>query len=132
VRLAAKASVAWLAIFMVMFANGAVRVAILQPQLGEDRARQVSSLTGLVLVLLLSRLFVRFATEATMSQLWQIGLAWLAATVAFEFLFGHFVSRLNWAALLADYNILRGRLWVPVLVGLFSGPALWGALAKRR
>lgn len=130
--LGARAGLAWLALFVVMFANGAVRVAVLQPHLGEDRARQIASLTGLALVLLLSRLFVRFAPEASMSQLWQVGLAWLAAAMAFEFLFGHFVSGMSWAALLADYNILRGRLWALILVGLCCGPAFWGLLGRRR
>jgi hypothetical protein len=132
VSLTARAGLAWLALFVVMFANGVVRVAILQPQLGEDRARQVASLTGLVLVLLVSRLFVGLSPGATMSQLGLVGLAWLAATLAFEFLFGRFVSGLSWTALLADYNILRGRLWVLILLGLCCGPALSGALAKRR
>jgi hypothetical protein len=47
-----------------MFANGAIRVVALQPQLGEDRARQVASLSGVVLVLIVSRLFVLYAHEA--------------------------------------------------------------------
>ena len=49
--LAAKAALGWLLLFVVMFANGAIRVVILQPQLGEDRARQVASLSGVALVL---------------------------------------------------------------------------------
>jgi hypothetical protein len=65
VSLTAKAALAWLALFVVMFANGIVRVAVLQPHLGEERAPQVASLTGLLLVLLLSRLFVGFADAAT-------------------------------------------------------------------
>ena len=130
--LGAKAVVAWLALFAVMFANGAARVVVLQPRLGEDRARQLASLTGLALVLLVSWVLVRVSPEATSAQLFRVGVAWLACTVAFESLFGHFVSGMSWRALLADYDILRGRLWSLILIGVGLGPWLWGAVGGRR
>jgi hypothetical protein len=128
----AKAILAWLLLFAVMFANGAVRVVVLQPQLGEDRARQAASLSGLALVLIVSWLFVRVSPEASTAQLWWVGVAWLVATVAFELLFGHFVSGLSWQALLADYDILRGRLWSLILIGVCLGPWFWGTFGARR
>ena len=130
--LATKTALGWLLLFVVMFANGAIRVVMLQPQLGEDRARQVASLSGVALVLIVSRLFVRFAPEASSSQLLWVGAAWLASTVAFELLFGHFVSGLSWSALLADYDILRGRLWSLILASVSLGPWFWGAVRRRR
>ena len=129
--LPAKAIVAWLLLFVVMFANGAIRVLVLQPQLGEDLARQVASLSGVVLVLLVSWLFVRASPSATPTQLWWVGVAWLCATVAFECVFGRFVSGLSWQALLADYDLRRGRLWSLILVSVCSGPWLWGAVRAR-
>lgn len=130
--LPAKAILAWLLLFVVMFANGAIRVVALQPRLGEDRARQLASLSGLALVLIVSWLFVRLTPEARSSQLRWVGVAWVGATIAFEFLFGHFVSGLGWQALLADYDILRGRLWSLILIGVCLGPWLWGAVRGRR
>jgi hypothetical protein len=130
--IAAKAVLGWLLLFVAMFANGAIRVVILQPQLGEDRARQVASLSGVALVLILSWLFVRYAPEARSSHLLWVGVAWLASTVAFEFVFGHFVSGQSWSALLADYNIMRGRLWSLILVSVCLGPWFWGAVGRRR
>ncbi len=130
--LPAKAILAWLLLFVVMFANGAIRVVALQPRLGEDRARQLASLSGLALVLIVSWLFVRLTPEAGSSQLRWVGVAWVGATIAFEFLFGHFVSGLGWQALLADYDILRGRLWSLILIGVCLGPWLWGAVRGRR
>ena len=130
--LGVKAVAAWFALFMLMFSNGAARVVLLQPRLGEERARQVASLTGAVLVLALSGLFVGVSPEATSSQLLSVGVGWLAGTVAFEFLFGHFVSGASWTALLADYNILRGRLWSLILLCVCLGPWLCGALMGRR
>ncbi|HWC29335.1 MAG TPA: hypothetical protein VG845_04550 [Dehalococcoidia bacterium] len=128
----AKATLAWLLLFVVMFANGAIRVLVLQPQLGEDLARQVASLSGVALVLLVSWLFVRASPGARPAQLWWVGVAWFGATVAFEFLFGRFVSGLSWQALLADYNVLRGRFWSLILVSVCLGPWFWGTVSARR
>ena len=83
--LALKASVAWLALFVLMFANGAVRVLVLQPHLGEHRARQAASLSGVMLVLLVSWVFVRACPEATVQQLLWVGAGWVAGTLLFEF-----------------------------------------------
>jgi len=126
-----KATVAWLLLFVVMFANGAIRVLLLQPKLGEDLARQVASLSGVALVLLVSWVFVRASPSANAAQLLWIGVAWLCATVAFEFSFGRFVSGLSWQALLADYNFLRGRLWSLILISVCLGPWLCGTVRAR-
>jgi hypothetical protein len=115
-----------------MFVNGAARVVVLRPHLGEDRARQVASLSGVALVLLVSWLLVRFSPGATASQLFSVGVAWLLATVAFEFLVGHFVSGLSWDALLADYDLTRGRLWSLILIAVCLGPWLCRSITSRR
>jgi hypothetical protein len=128
----AKAVLTWIALFVVMFANGALRVLVLQPRLGEDRARQLASLSGLALVLIASWVLVRSSPEATSSQLWRVGIGWLGATVAFELLFGRFVSGLSWSALLADYDVTRGRLWALILIGIGVGPRLCRAVGAGR
>jgi hypothetical protein len=129
--LPAKATVTWFVLFVVMFANGAIRVVVLQPRLGEDLARQVASLSGVALVFLVSWAFVGASPSATRRQLWGVGVLWVCATVAFEFLFGHFVSGLSWHALLADYNLLQGRLWSLILISVCLGPWLCGAVRAR-
>ena len=44
------------------------------------------------------------------SDLLGIGLLWLCLTLAFEFLFGHFVVGAAWERLAADYNLVKGGL----------------------
>jgi len=51
-----------------------------------------------------------------------IGVIWLVLTVAFEFLFGHFVVGHPWSRLLHDYDLLQGRVWVLVLVWTTIAP----------
>ena len=44
------------------------------------------------------------------------GIMWVALTVAFEFLAGHYVFGNSWKRLTADYNVFRGRIWILVLL----------------
>ncbi len=58
---------------------------------------------------------------------WAIGLLWILLTVAFEFFFGHYAVGQSWRELLADYNVLRGRVWVlMLLVALVAPRWAWG------
>jgi hypothetical protein len=50
-------------------------------------------------------------------------------TVLFEFGFGHFVMGNSWDTLLADYNVLEGRIWVMVLITETVAPYLMGRLS---
>jgi len=63
--------------------------------------------------------------NVTKIDLLLIGALWLTLTVAFEFGFGHYVMGHSWRYLLADYNILKGRLWSLVLLVTFVSPLFW-------
>ena len=55
-----------------------------------------------------------------------MGLTWLALTISFEFLFGHYVMGHPWERLRHDYHLSAGRLWVPVLAWITLSPlVLW-------
>ena len=128
--LAAKALGMWLVLLAVMMGNGFLRVLVLQPRLGEDAARQAASLLGMGLILAASAVFVRRLGEPGSAALLVIGVLWLVLTLAFEFLFGHYVSGASWEALLAEYDLQRGRLWPLVLLTTLLAPWLAG-LARR-
>jgi hypothetical protein len=49
-----------------------------------------------------------------------------------RFGFGHYVEGASWSALLADYNLLDGRLWVFVLIWTLVGPAAIRSIYARR
>lgn len=125
VSLLAKSLSMWFVLLVAMMGNGIFRVLVLQPRLGEDVARQVACLTGMAIILALSVPFVRWLESPSSRQLLKIGLLWLVLTVAFEFLFGHYVAGLRWQTLLAEYNLLRGRLWSLVLLTTLLAPWLW-------
>jgi hypothetical protein len=128
VGLYGRAVVAWFILLVLMFGSGTLRVLVLQPRLGEEVARRVASLVGVAIVMAFARAFVARAGAARGSELLAVGLLWTALTLAFEFPFGHYVSGLSWSALLADYDLTRGRLWPLVLVATALGPWMWGRL----
>jgi hypothetical protein len=91
------------------------------------RAASTLILCGVVFVL--SWLTIVWIGPATSGDALEIGALWLVLTLAFEFLVGHFVFRQPWAALLEDYDLTRGRIWVLVLVMVLLAP-LWSARLK--
>lgn len=46
----------------------------------------------------------------------------MALTVAFEFLFFHYVGGRSWSELLANYTLFEGRVWVAVLAWVAIAP----------
>jgi hypothetical protein len=79
----------WLLVTIAMIVSGAFRVTILHPWLGARVADIGSAGLGIGLILLLTRPFLRRLEAPTHQKLLAISGAWLALTVAFEFLFGH-------------------------------------------
>ena len=120
----------WLVLLVAMMGNGTFRVLILQPRLGEDLARQVACLTGVGIILALTVPFLDRLGAVRAPALFGVGGLWLVLTMGFEFLFGHYVGGATWEALLADYDLSRGRLWPLVLVVGFLAPWLV-ALGRR-
>jgi hypothetical protein len=117
-----KYTLAWIPMVFIGIVNGAIRQFGYGRFLGELFAHQVSSVIGIILfgsyVWILS---IRWPLESSRQAL-AIGVIWLGLTVAFEFLFGHYVAKHPWTRLLHDYNILEGRLWSLVLISITIAP----------
>ena len=120
----ARALLVWFGLLLVAFANGAVREIALIPSVGEAPAHAISSITLAAAILVLSWFTITWIRPASISDAWTIGIVWLALTLAFEFLAGHYVFGNPWSQLWADYNVLRGRIWIAVLVATLVGPVI--------
>lgn len=106
---------------------GAVREGVIAPALGEQAAHVIGTLLFIGVMLTIIWFFVKKVGSATETKdLWLIGVIWTAMTVCFEFGFFHFVAGVPWEKLLADYNLLAGRLWVLVLLTTLCGPGVMG------
>lgn len=117
-----KYLLAWLLMLMVSVANGAVRDFTYGRLLSEPAAHRISTVSEILLLGLVIRAFDRLAPPASAREAAAIGLLWAALTVAFEFLFFHFVGGRSWAELLANYDVLNGRVWVLVLAWVAVAP----------
>ena len=120
-----KYTLAWLPMPLIGIINGSIRQFGYSKFMSELTAHQISTLTGIILfgfyVWFLSRLW---RIESS-SQALTIGVIWLSLTVAFEFVFGHYVMGYPWSRLLHDYNLLDGRLWVLVLIWITVAPLVF-------
>jgi hypothetical protein len=107
-----------------MIANGIARESLYAPAMSELRAHQISTVTGSVLLLAYTWMFFPWLRIESPREAWIAGALWLVLTVAFEFLFGHFVARHSWRRLLQDYHILEGRLWSLFLLLTLLAPRI--------
>ena len=113
---------AWFVMLLVSVANGAVRDFTYGRRVDELTAHQLSTATGVLLLGIVIRGFVRLYPPASGREAISIGLLWMALTVAFEFLFFHYVGGHSWSELLGNYNVLKGRVWVVVLAWIAIAP----------
>jgi hypothetical protein len=127
-----RALVAWLVLLAAMMVNGSIRVLVLQPRLGEDPARQAACLTGILLIFGLTVLLLPWLGGVDAAGLLAVGFFWLVFTVAFEFLFGHYIAGASFRSLLAEYDVGRGRLWSLVLLSVLVAPSLASRVRGRR
>jgi hypothetical protein len=113
---------AWIGMAAIAILNGIIREGTYQKFVSELRAHQISTLTGSVAIGLYIWVLMHFLPLQFAYQAIAIGLIWLFMTIAFEFGFGHYVIKHPWAKLLADYNLLRGRVWLLFLIWLTVAP----------
>lgn len=121
---ALKWALAWLPMVLIAIANGVTRDLGYGPSLGELRAHQVSTLTAMALFGLYIWFALRRLRPASMRDAWMGGALWLVMTVAFEFLFGHYVAGKPWPQLLENYNLAAGHWWPLILVWVCVAPPL--------
>jgi len=118
-----RALVIWFALLLVAVANGAFREALLIPRFGSQPGHVVSTLMLCAGILIVTYLAVPWIQPGSLRDTIAIGLAWLVLTLAFEFGFGRARGK-SWTELLADYDVLKGRIWVLVLVTTAVAPYL--------
>jgi hypothetical protein len=112
----------WITLLIAAIINGAIRELVYKNPLGELRAHQVSTFTGILLFGIIIWALSRLWPLPSAKQAWTVGVIWLTLTIAFEFLFGHFVMGHSWSKLVHDYNIFEGRVWLLVLIWTTVAP----------
>ncbi len=122
----------WFIFVIAAILNGTFRVAFITPRVGEYAGHVISTVIFICVILAGTYLFLGYLdADLSRNDLLLIGALWLVLTVAFEFLFGHYVMGHSWEKLLADYNIFKGRVWVLVLLTTFLAPWLVGTYLRK-
>ena len=120
---------AWVVMVLGAIANGSFRQSVLVPHIGSKGAHVASSLSLSMVVLAVSYLSLAVLdADFSNAELWLTGVLWVCLTVTFEFGFGHYVVKKTWGALLEDYNLFKGRVWLMVLAVTLAAPFITGSL----
>jgi len=120
----ARAVVIWCVLLVIASLNGALREVVLIPRTGDVVGRIISTLLLSAFIVILTWLSIGWIGPRTTDQAWFVGVGWVLLTLAFEFLAGHYLFHNSWSNLLADYNLLRGRIWPLVLITTLVAPRL--------
>ena len=97
----------WLTLVAVESLHGLMRRLLLEPQLGDLLARQVSVLTGAVLIILVFWFTLKWLGPQPERRWWQVGLLWLILTLAFEIGLGR-AAGMSWDRIASDFDPRRG------------------------
>jgi hypothetical protein len=123
-----RAGATWLVILVLASLNGAVRDLIVAPRIGDTVARAISTIVLCGLVLVVTWVSVRWVGPRQPGQALRVGLFWVVLTLTFELAAGRLSSK-PWSVVLADYDVLRGRIWVLVPIVTLFAP-LWAGRAR--
>lgn len=113
--------------FLIIFAetiHGIARRLLLEPIVGDLRARQVSVVIGSVLILLIAFVFIRWLKGSGKLDFFLVGAIWVGLTLIFEIGIGRFALGLTWERISSDYDLMKGGLMPLGLLVMFVAPLI--------
>jgi hypothetical protein len=124
----ARAAGIWLLLIAVESVHGVVRRLVLEPQIGDLAARQLSVFTGAVIIVLLLWLTLPWLGPQSDRRWWELGLLWLTLTLAFEITLGR-AAGMSWDRIASDFDPRRGGFLALGMIVILVAPRV---LADRR
>ena len=122
----------WFLFMILAIINAGIRNGVYKPIFGDLTAHQISTLIFVIVIFVVTYLILRFSDlNLSDSQALLMGITWVLLTIGFEFIAGHYAFGNSWEKLLADYNILNGRIWSLVLLTVFTAPLLSNFILRR-
>ena len=122
INLLLKAALIWLLIACLAIGNGIVRESLFAPQFGMAVALPLSGITLSVIIFVVTYVAFSFLAATSQSACIAVGVQWVIMTLAFEFLFGHYVAGKSWVDLLQVFNLASGDLMLLVLLVSLLSP----------
>ena len=118
----ARGFIVWLLIIFAETIHGITRTLLLEPLIGDFRARQVSVFTGAAMIVVITFVFVRWLKGSGALDFVLIGIMWVILTVGFEILLGRLVLDISWERIASDFDILHGGLMLFGLLVMLCAP----------
>ena len=125
-----RAVVIWLFIAALAVVNGVIRESVVAPYVGEVLAL---SLSGIILSLIVFTVtYFSFSFMGIKEKLgcFLVGAQWVLMTLAFEFVFGHYVAGKSWVEIIQVFNVARGDLFTLVIMVTFFSPFIVGEMKR--
>ena len=119
-----KYFVAWFPMLLLAILNGTLRDLGYKKYLGDLSAHQLSTITLIILFAFYISYVIHHYPPPTSAQAAFVGVLWVALTLCFEFGFGK-VRGNSASSLLADYNIIKGRIWILIPIWVLIAPYLF-------
>jgi len=119
-----KASIVWFVIAIFAILNGIFRESVLISNVGPNMALPVSGITLSIIVFIVTYLSLPLFGKHHALTYFFIGLQWVFMTLLFEFFFGHYMMEKSWSDILQVFNIMKGNLFIIVLIVSLVSPIL--------
>lgn len=123
-----RSLVVWIVIILAECVHGIARRLLLEPLVGDLRARQISVFIGGTIVVVITFVFVRWLKINRISHFILVGAFWVALTIGFEIVLGRFVVGLSWERIVSDYNIAGGGFMLFGLLVMLLAPLMMAKL----
>ena len=119
-----KYFLAWFPMLLLAVLNGSLRDLGYKKCTADLTAHQISTIMLIIFFAFYIGYVIRHFPPSSSTQAILIGILWEILTLSFEFGLGRARGN-SWTALLSDYNIIKGRLWVLIPVWILIAPYIF-------
>ena len=121
----------WFILVIAAILNGGFRNAVITPSFGAQTGHVISTIILTLIIFVIAYFFVSILKTVTQKDLWLIGIIWLLATLSFDFIFGHYAIGPSWSKLFSDYNFLKGRFFMLIIISTLIAPFIAGKFLNK-
>ena len=121
----------WFLLMMAETLHGLWRAKVLAVWIGETAARDVSVITGSLVILLIALACIGWIPARNARTLLLVGLTWAVLTIAYQLALGWLAIQYSWVEIASEFDLWHGRLLPIGLLFLVFSPLLAARLRGR-
>ncbi len=104
--------------------NGNVRVRILHHIYGKKRAKNISFISGAIIIYGISWVTLPWISPVNYYDCYKIGFVWLVIMLGLDIYFGRYVFNFKLTKIIEDFNPFKGNLLSVGMLLLFVSPSI--------